>query len=69
MRGAPMTRLTKRFEVRAEAGRGWAVLDRFIGWPALVGGEPQIEMDLEDALDVAEQLNAMARSGRRLRVL
>jgi hypothetical protein len=59
---------TTRFDVRANGSCGWAVCDRFTSWPAPIAGVPQTDMDLEDALEIAELLNTMARNGQRLQV-
>lgn len=57
-----------RFVTRAEGIGGWAVYDRFTGWPAMIANVPQTNMDLEDALEVAELMNAMSRNGQRIQV-
>lgn len=59
--------MTERYDIR-EDNEGWTVFDIFTGQPAVIGGVPQVGLDIQDASDLAELLDRPAmRTDRNLR--
>ena len=49
--------MTDRYALREEPTGMWTVYDVFTGQPAMVGDSAMVEMDIEEADDMAELLN------------
>lgn len=47
-----------RYDMRRD-DEGWTVFDIWTGWPAVVKGAEQIGLDIEDADDLVDLLNAL----------
>jgi hypothetical protein len=54
-----------RYDMRREPD-GWTVYDIWTGWPAVIAGVPQTELEMEDADDLVDLLNGMHVRGHKL---
>jgi hypothetical protein len=54
-----------RYDMRHEP-EGWTVYDIWTGWPAVIAGVLQIELEMEDADDLVDLLNGMHVKGLQL---
>jgi hypothetical protein len=55
---------TQRFDTRKEISGKWTIFDVFTGLPVILGYEPTIGLELEDARDLAVLMNALDREHR-----
>jgi hypothetical protein len=54
--------MVARYTMRKEP-EGWTVCDVWTGWPAVIAGVPQTEMELDDADDLVDFLNGLHARG------
>jgi hypothetical protein len=57
--------MAARYNMREEPD-GWTVFDVWTGWPAVVAGVTQTELDMEDADDLVDLLNRLHERGKVL---
>jgi hypothetical protein len=50
--------MAARYNMRKEP-KGWTVYDVWTGWPAVIAGVPQTEIELFDADDLVDLLNGL----------
>ena len=62
--GARMRPMSVRYDIREE-GFGWSVYDVWTGEAVVIALNPQTDMDIQDADDLADKLNYLAAHGQR----
>ncbi len=55
---------TQRFKIRREIDGTWTIFDVFSGLHVIVGDEPTIGLEFEDANDLVDLMNSLDRERR-----